>query len=702
MRAHTEEQPDLRAALVLRRLAIPLFVILGILIGWLALSFTGAAAPTVLGDSGPLGRLGLPVAQFVFQTSTAITIGALGLAVFVIPRAPRVRGHKKARGKGGQKSQQKSQAAGRQSVDRSEPPLDAGWQAALNLAQITSVVWTVSAVAVLLLTYVDTAGSQAYAGNFSAQLGQYVTQVASGQLWLLIVCLAALVSTLVFGLRSYLGIGLTLLLAVVILIPQALMGHSSEAAGHTQAVNSLGLHLVSIMAWLGGLIALALLAPKLTGRKDLADLVRRYSSVALMAFALIVFSGFFNAALRVHTLHDWFATPYGQVILVKTLLTIGLGAIGYLHRRFVIDRLAAQANARREFWRLLGVETLVFGAVMALGIVLSRSQPPVSQAAANTPTPAEILTGEPLPPYPTVAHYFTQWSPDPLWIVVALGASVAYIWGFVRLKRRGDDWPVLRLVMWLIGMVLLVYVTCGGPVVYGKVLFSGHMIQHMLIVMVVPLPMVMGAPVTLLMRAIAPRTDGSRGVREWVLYAVHTPYMRFWAHPIVAAVNFAGSLIVFYYSGIMWYSLNYHLGHEIMLIHFLMAGYLFAQSLVGIDPGVNRFGYPVRLLELLITMTFHAFFGISLVSGTSLIEARWFGNMGHGWFTALTDQQLGGSIAWGIGEFPTLLLAIGVVYVWTQSSEREAKRQDRAEARSGDAELRAYNEMLANLNKRGR
>ena len=154
--------------------------------------------------------------------------------------------------------------------------------------------------------------------------------------------------------------------------------------------------------------------------------------------------------------------------------------------------------------------------------------------------------------------------------------------------------------MWLIGMLLLFYVTSGGPVVYGKVLFSAHMIQHMLIVMIVPLPMVLGAPITLLMRAVPARTDGSRGARDWILGAVHHPYLRFWAHPVVASVNFSGSLVVFYHTGIMWWALDTHIGHELMILHFVAAGYMFAQAMIGIDPGVERFRYPLRLLLSLI------------------------------------------------------------------------------------------------------
>ncbi len=659
------------------RAAVPIVVLAGLIVGTAAMLFTGAADATLLNDPGPAVRFGLPAAKFVFNLAMSLTLGALMFALFILPRT-------------------QGRRAGRSQDGAEEPAPDPLWEKALKIAEVSSVVWTISAVAVLVLTFADTVGAQAYL-DFSGQLGVFLTQIAFGQLWVLIVVLIAVSSVICFGSRSYPGIAAAAVLGVGAMVPLALMGHSAEASGHTQAVNSIGLHLLGVTLWLGGLFVIALLGTKLARSPQLPSVVERYSSFALFAFALVAFSGVVNSALRVHDFDD-LMTPYGLVVLAKALATIVLGLVGFWHRRFVIRRLAAAASARVEFWRLIIVEFVVFGATMGMAVALSRSQPPVPQEPVGDPTPAQILTGEPLPPAPTPARYFTEWSLDPLWVVISVGLAAAYLAGYVHLRRRGDSWPVLRLISWLVGMVLLFYVTSGGARVYGEVQFSAHMIQHMLLVMVVPLPMVLGAPITMLMRATTPRTDGSRGIREWVLWLVHTPWLRFFANPIVASVNFAGSLVVFYYSGIMQLALETHIGHELMIIHFLGAGYLFGQALIGIDPGVERFPYPLRLLMLLITMAFHAFFGISLMSSEVLIEGDWFGNIGADWgYSAIEDQQRGGAIAWGIGEIPTLFVAIMVAMQWAMSSDREAKRVDRREARTDDSELRAYNEMLAKM-----
>ena len=135
-----------------------------------------------------------------------------------------------------------------------------------------------------------------------------------------------------------------------------------------------------------------------------------------------------------------------------------------------------------------------------------------------------------------------------------------------------------------------------------------------------------------------------------------------------------------------------------MIIHFLITGYLFVQSLIGIDPVPYRLPYPFRLLLLLGTMAFHAFFGLAIMTGTGLFLADWYGAMGRTWGpNPLLDQQNGGGIAWGIGELPTIALAITVAIQWSRSDDKETRRRDRNADRTGEAELAEYNARLADL-----
>ena len=250
-------------------------------------------------------------------------------------------------------------------------------------------------------------------------------------------------------------------------------------------------------------------------------------------------------------------------------------------------------------------------------------------------------------------------------------------------------------------MVLLAYITNGALNVYQEYLFSVHMIAHMALTMAVPVLLVPGAPVTLLMRAVEKRADESRGLREWVLWAVHTKYAQFVSHPLVAAILFASSLVVFYFTPIFAWSTSEHIGHEWMVLHFLITGYLFVQALIGIDPGPKRFDYPIRIMLLIGTLAFHAFFGLALMGGDGLLLADWYGAMGRTWGdTPLEDQHTGGAIAWGIGEVPTAVLTIIASVQWFRADGRESRRLDRASDRSGNEDLAQYNAMLARLAKR--
>jgi putative copper resistance protein D len=179
---------------------------------------------------------------------------------------------------------------------------------------------------------------------------------------------------------------------------------------------------------------------------------------------------------------------------------------------------------------------------------------------------------------------------------------------------------------------------------------------------------------------------------------VHSRFATFVSNPIISAVLFAGSLWAFYYTPLFSWATTTHIGHYWMIVHFLITGYLFVQSMIGIDPVKGRLPYPARLVVLLGTMAFHAFFGLGIMSATGLFLADWYGAMGRTWGpTPMQDQYVAGGIAWSVGEIPTIVMAIAVAIMWSRSDGREAVRKDRQAERDDDAELRAYNEQLEAL-----
>ena len=628
-----------------------------------ALAFGGGAAAPLLLDPGARVRWGLPISTLVVNLSLAGTVGALVLACFAF--AP----------------------------DRPE------YGKALDFAAGSAAVMTVAAAITGLFTFVSVSNVPwSFDQTFTNGLSSFITSVSLGQAWLGITLIAAAVTVLCFAVRNHTAIVFVTMLAMASVVPMAQQGHSAEAAGHDAAVTSFGLHVLFAAIWLGGLVTLIVIKSTLGGGR-LVTVLERYSSIALICFIVVAASGYVNAELRVGSLAQ-LATPYGILVLIKVAALVALGLFGVVQRRVLIGRLKA-GGSRSTFWWIVTAELAFMGIASGVAAALARTVTPVPQTRAATPTPAEILTGEKLPPELTWGRLFTSWNFDLLWVLGCAFALFFYLAGTWRLHRRGDKWPVYRTVLWVLGIALLFYITNGGVNVYEKYLFSAHMSAHMVLTMAVPLLLVPGAPVTLAARAIRKRTDGSRGGREWILLAVHSRFAGVISNPIVAAILFAGSLWVFYYTPVFRWATTDHIGHEWMIVHFLITGYLFVQSLIGIDPVKYRLAYPFRLLLLLLTMAFHAFFGLSIMQMHGLLLADWFGAMGRTWgATPLVDQQTGGGIAWSIGEIPTVILAIVVAIQWSRSDERETRRRDRNADRTGDAELRAYNERLARLAER--
>ncbi len=624
-----------------------------------ALQFGGGAAPELIADPGALVRYGLPIAKLLVNIGAAATIGALALASFAMAK------------------------------DSAE------YSQALDVAAAASAIWAVAAGATGFFSFLSVYQQPVSLDEtFGTLIGTYLQQTELGQAWLATTLAAAALTVLAFAVRNQ-GVVLAMAFAAALaLIPMSLQGHSGDLASHDSAISAIWVHVLGAAVWLGGILTLAIVARAIDAKR-LSALVSRYSSIALVAFVAVVVSGYVSAEIRVGSLEN-LLTPYGILVLVKVAALGALGLFGAVYRRYFIGRLSADGDRRRWFWRLVVAEVAFMGVASGVAAALARTatpQPLVAASDISDPTPAELLTGAPLPPPVTVSNLVTLWNFDTLWILLcALGAFfyVAAVW---RLRRRGDAWPWYRTVLWLLGIAALFYITNGGVNVYQKYLFSQHMLAHMALGMMVPLLLVPAAPITLALRAIHKRADGSRGAREWLLLIVHSRYFGVLSNPLVAAVIFVGSLWVFYYTGVFGWATVDHVGHEWMIVHFLGAGYLFVSALIGVDPAPYRAPFPMRLIVLLATMAFHAFFGLALLSGTGLLLADWYGAMGWG-TSAIADQQTGGGIAWSVGEIPTVILAIAVAIMWSRSDERESKRRDRQADRDGDAELEAYNAML--------
>ncbi|MEU3398625.1 cytochrome c oxidase assembly protein [Streptomyces filamentosus] len=295
-----------------------------------------------------------------------------------------------------------------------------------------------------------------------------------------------------------------------------------------------------------------------------------------------------------------------------------------------------------------------------------------------------------------------EFSPDLFFLFGCLAALGLYTWGVVRLRRRGDAWPVSRTVLFTAGVLTIALVMCTRLNDYGMVMFSVHMVQHMVISMVSPILLLLGAPVTLALRALPVAGRGSLGPRELLLKLLHSRYMRIVTHPVFTIGMFIASLYGLYFTPLFDTLMGSKTGHIAMMVHFLAVGLVFFWPIMGVDPGPHRPGYVMRMLELFAGMPFHAFFGIAMMMATQPMVKAYENPPASLGIDALADQNAAGGIAWAFSEIPSVLVLIALVYQWYHSEQRQAVRKDRQADRDGDKELAEYNAYLASLQARGR
>jgi len=281
--------------------------------------------------------------------------------------------------------------------------------------------------------------------------------------------------------------------------------------------------------------------------------------------------------------------------------------------------------------------------------------------------------------------------------VLSVVGLVGYLVAVAVLRRSGVAWTWWRTASWTAGMVSLFAVTGTWLNGYSMELFSVHMVQHMVLAMVTPLLVLCGAPITLALRAL-PRGKGVAGTpRALLLDALHSRFARFVCSPFFAVPLFIASLYGIYFTPLFDALMSNPAGHQLMLAHFVVSGLLFFGPLVAVDPWPRTLGHPARMLELLIPVPFHAFFGVAIMMATSLV-VRTFADPPLAWgVDPLRDQGVAGGIAWSFGELPTVLVMTVVFTAWARSDERRARATDRAAERTADAELEAYNAHLRAL-----
>jgi putative copper resistance protein D len=643
---------------------------IALLVALLAGGGAPQAALPGLPDPGPVTGWGLPLLELVADLAAVAAVG-LALAAALLLPAPT------------------SELRGERARDASA----VGW-AALVLALAAAAQLPLAVSNALAMT-----PSEALAPDL---MWQYLVTTDAGRalgVQLMLAVVTWLTAMLVENVRGAVWL---LVLTLACLVPPALAGHAAGSAGHTLAVASLLVHVVAASLWAGGLLALAVAARR--GVAGLRFAVPRYSTLALWCFVAVALSGLVNAAVRLGSPGALLSTSYGGLVLLTAGGLLALAAFGQRHRARTIPLLqrsggGGEPRALPLFARVAVLELAVMAATFGLAVALGRTPPP-----PTTPLPGDPgsqLLGFALPPAPTPARLLLGFAPDGFAIALLTLGLALYVAGVRALRRRGDRWPVGRLVAWCAGWAVFAWATLGGLGLYANVLFSAHMAAHMTVSMIVPILLVLGAPFTLALRALpGPRVKGEQGPRQLLLGALHSLPARVLTHPVVASVIFVGSVYVLYFSHLFPLLMGTHLGHTLMLVHFVLAGTLFFYVLLGVDPSPRPL-HPLAAVALLfVASALHAFFALALMGTREVLAPEYFGALQRPYLQdLLADQHLGGNLSWGFGEVPLLVVLAVIIVRWMRADDREARRRDRAADRAGEGhdELAAYNAYLASL-----
>lgn len=608
-----------------------------------ALWATGAASAPPLADPGPVVRWGLPVVTGLGRGAAALTIGALVLCVGLLSPA-------------GQQGR--------------------AWRYARRAAFFAAASWLLLQGLLLHLTFRDVLGGGAQ-GAWGEQFVAFL-DLDLGRTLANTTVLTGLVAVGAFAIRRPGAALAVLLLALTALLQQADMGHTSGTTGHDAAVLGVWLHTVAACVWVGGLAMLVLVSPYLRrtsrtaapGRPagsgptspgstsswtSLSRVAGRYSLLAAWAYAVLALSGLFSLIVRVTSLGDLVTTPWGRLLLVKVVILCLLGLIGARHRRHTLPLL--QRGHPRTFRRLAAGELLVMSAVLGLSSALARTEPPLMPHPAGGPV--VDLTGYAAPPALTIGTFLTQVRVEPVTLLIAGAALLAYLLGVRRLWASGVPWPWHRTLAALVGAASFAGATNGGLAVYGSVLLSAHVVQHLALVAILPIAYVLAAPGTLARHALTPRDDGSLGPREWLDAVSRSRTGALLARPGVAAVHVGLALAVLHLVPVLRHlTLTSQVVHLLVVLYLSVIGYLLVTALLR----ARRASAPdgeARLLLLVPYLVVGAALGVYFLVAGGLVGPDFYAQLSLAWLTdPLTDQRRAGVLVWALVGLSALALTV--------------------------------------------
>ena len=260
----------------------------------------------------------------------------------------------------------------------------------------------------------------------------------------------------------------------------------------------------------------------------------------------------------------------------------------------------------------------------------------------------------------TLHTAFSQWEFAP---VVTAGVAIAaaiYLFGAWRVRRDHPThpWPLLRTTAFLVGLGVIAVATQSSIAAYDDVLFSMHMWQHLLLLMVAPPLLLSGRPVTLLLHA------SRNPLHSWAKRVVRSRAVSAVTFPLFGVALYIAVVAGTHLTSFMDLTLTHPLLHQAEHVLYLVAGYLYFLPLVGGEPIRWRLSYPAQLFFFVIAMPVDTFTGLVLTQVNHEMFPAYVGRRNWG-PSLIEDLHTGGAVMWiagdGIMFVLILLLFAGVV-----------------------------------------
>lgn len=278
------------------------------------------------------------------------------------------------------------------------------------------------------------------------------------------------------------------------------------------------------------------------------------------------------------------------------------------------------------------------------------------------------------PPQLTVGRLLSSWEPDvPALLLVALLGAL-YGWGVLRLKRRGEPWPVSRVAAFaLLGLGTLVVATMSALAVYDHVLFWPAAVQNVLLDLIAPLGLALGDPLRLALRSLPERAAGR------VQRVLTGRLLRLLTFPLVSTALVLGTELTVYFTPYFETALGNDWLHELMYLHLLLAGSLFVMPVLTREEALPGWcTHPVRAALVFLDGIIDAVPGIVVMTHGTLIAGAWYLRHAPSWAPdVLHDQQLGGGAMISIAELVALPFLLAILVQWARSERAETVALDR-------------------------